>query len=231
MSTLFGAREGASAVDNGVDLVKLARTIWSEMPLLMAANLLLTFGISISLLIGLSIPPLGPILAAVLIGPVWLGTVAACDGILGNQGPGWRDLLKGIRHHARTAIGISLVPAAVGTILILSLDLVGRHHDQRWLWFPIGADAVVLTVLMLGAFTIFPLAVSSTSSGRERWIEALGFAGKHLTATLGMASLLVLLALSIRYTGPFFALVMSAPIAMLSTAVVRGYVGRIEESN
>jgi hypothetical protein len=210
----------------GVDLLALGKAIWDEIPLLMAANLLLTITISITIVIGLVIPPLGPILAALLVAPVWLGTIAICDLVLSGDAPGFRNLLGQIRRRALTAVSINVAPAVVALILVLSLGMLSAHDDQRWLWVPITIDALVLTVLMLGTFTIFPLALSTSLKGRARWIEALALAGKHITATLGLASLLVLLAISIRYAGPFFALIMSAPIAMLSTATVRNHLAQ-----
>jgi hypothetical protein len=230
MSDLVVNRSRSRADRSGVDLVQLGKAIWAEMPLMMAANLLLTIVLSVSVVIGLTIPPLGPILAAVAVAPVWLGTVAICDLVLNGDGPGFVDLLRQIRLRARTAITISVAPAVVAVILVLSLGLLGEHSDQQWLWGPIAIDAVVLSVLMLGTFTIFPLALWSTLTGRARWVEALALAGKHLVATLGMAALVVLLGISIRFTGPFLALIMSAPIAMLSTATVRNHLNRDGEA-
>jgi hypothetical protein len=58
--------------------------------------------------------------------------------------------------------------------------------------------------------------------GRDCWVAALALAGRNLLATLGVAALIVLLALSARFLGPMLLLIAAGPLAVLCTATTHG---------
>jgi hypothetical protein len=202
-------------------LVRLGRIVWSELPLMAAINLLLGLGGAAVAATAVSVVLLAPLVAAFLLGPVWLGAVATCDRLLAGETPGIGDFFAEVRRRARTGIALAVVPAVVATVLLGSLALLHAADGARWMLIPIAVDVLVLAILGCGCITVFPLAVATELRGRERWIVGLALAGRRLTATLGIAAAVILLALAARYAGPFFALVALAPLCLLTTATVR----------
>lgn len=211
------AAEGAGTLD----LVKLGRILWSELPLMATINLLLGLGGAAVAVTAVSVILLSPLVAALLLGPLWIGAVATCDRLLAGETPGIGDLFAEMRRRARTGIALAFLPAAVATVLLGSLAILNASDSARWMLFPIAVDILVLATLGCGCITVFPLAVGTELRGRERWIVAVALAGRRLTATLGLIAAVVLLALAARYADPFLALVALAPFCLLTTATVR----------
>lgn len=204
-----------------LDLLALARTVRDEVPLMMAISLATTLACAATAIVALTVAPIAPFVAALTLGPVWIGAVAASiDAVDGNP-TGLRGLLSAVRRHARTGIALTSVPAVVASALLGSLAISNARPDQRWLLAPIALDAILLAVVALGCVTIFPLALVSRLRGRDRWLAALALAGRDLTTTLGIVALIVLMALSTRLVGPSPALLLAGPLAMLSTLTVR----------
>jgi hypothetical protein len=209
------------ATADRLNLAQIARLIWAEFPLMMAMNLLVTLAVSITGLFFVALIPLGPLTAALLLGPTWLGLTATCHEILEGDTPGWLELIHSVRASARRGIRLAFLPAAVATVLVLTIGLHTANQDQAWLIAPIALQAFVLTILAIGLVPLYPLAILRAGSDRDLWVSALALAGRNLIPVLGIIALLVLLALSIRMVGPLLALLFAGPIALLSTAMVR----------
>lgn len=208
--------------DHGIDLAQFGHIVWAELPLLMAVNLLMTLAGTVVMGAALAVAALAPIVAAVLMAPIWIGAIAVSCRILGGEAAGVRDLASLIHRHARTGIALAMLPAVVAALLIASAGILDANRDERWLMLPIAVDALVLVVLSLGAILAFPLSFMTGLRGRDCWVAALALAGRNLVATLGIAALIVLLALSARYLGPMLMLVAAGPLAALCSAVTRG---------
>ena len=218
----FDSRLGTRRPNGGgLDLVRLGRIAWSEVPLLAVIDLLLALAGAVVAVATLSVVMLAPVVAALLLGPVWIGATASCDRLLTGDALGIRDLCSEIRRHARTGAGLALAPATVATLLLGSIGIHTRTDGQRWLLLPIAVDAAVLSVLAFGCIAVFPLAVATELRGRERWFAAIALAGQNLTASFGVAAIVILLALSARQIGPFIALMMAGPLCLLVTAIAR----------
>ena len=217
-----GARSGTRRPNGGnLDLVQLSRIALSEVPLLAVINLLVALAGAVVVGVTLSAVLLAPVVAALLLGPVWIGATAVCGRLIAGDALGIRDLGSEIRRHARTGVGLALVPATVATLLLGSVGIRAATDGQRWLAVPIAIDAVVLSVLGFGCISVFHLAVATELRGWERWFAAIAVAGRDLTASFGVAAIVVLLALSARQLGPFIALVMAGPLCLLVTATAR----------
>jgi hypothetical protein len=214
--------ERGQITDNSIDLMHLGRVIWADLPLLMVINLLATLAGTVVMGVALAVAVLGPVVAALLMGPVWIGAIAISRCILGGEAAGVRDLALLMRRYARTGIGLAMLPATVAAILIASAGIRSANPDDRWLMLPIIIDALVLVVLSLGAILAFPLAIMTGVRGRDCWVAALALAGRNLLATLGVAALIVLLALSARFLGPMLLLIAAGPLAVLCTATTHG---------
>lgn len=218
------ARSGGRRRTETLDLVRVGRLVWSELPLLATINLLVALAATVALATALTAVVLAPLVAALLFGPVVIAAVAACDRLLGGEAVGIRDLVREIRRRARTGVALALVPATVVTLLLGSLALPTTAADRRWVLVPIAIDAAVLIVLAFGCLTVFPLAVATELRGRARWFAAIGLAGQNLTASLGLVAIPILLALSVTVVGPFLALIAAAPFCLLTTAATRSFV-------
>jgi len=204
-----------------LDIELIGRLIRSELPVMMVINLLVTLAVALIAMTVVSMAVVAPTVAALLLGPVWIGAIAVSERMLAGEAVGMRDVLLAIWRHARTGIGLAAVPAIVATLLAGSIGILAAHEEQRWLLAPIAADATVLSVLLLGCITAFPLAVMREARGMTRWIAALTLAGRQLVTVMGIAAVLVLLALSVQLIGPWLAMVAAGPLALLCAAVTR----------
>lgn len=206
---------------SSLDLGQIGRTLVAEIPLLAMINLLVGLATAVVAVAFLTVPLLAPVVAAGVLGPVWLGATATCARLLAGDPRGPWHLFGAIWRHGRTGIGLALLPAAVATLLLGSLGILAARPEQRWLLVPIAVDVAALTVIGLGGIAVFPLAVMTESRGRQRWLIALALAGRGPVTTAGITAIVVLLILAARHVTPFLALVMMAPLCLLMTAVSR----------
>lgn len=209
------------SLEPGIDLRYVGLVLWRELPLVLTLGLLATLAGGLTAIVAVAFSPLAPLAAAVTIGPIWMAMVAVAADLLDGRAVNVRQLAATLRRWAPTGIATAMVPAAVATLLLGSLGVLSAHPEQRWLLAPVALDATVLAVLALGAFGVFPLALVDRRSTRRRWITALGLAGRDLVTTLGLAALVVLLALSTQLVGPLVVALMAGPLAVLSTATTR----------
>lgn len=209
-----------------LDLRAIGRAAWRELPLMLTISLLVTLACGATAMVAMVVAPLAPLAAALTLGPVWMAAVALAAAILDGQAVGPRDLAAALRRWAQTGIVIALVPATLATLLIGSVGILSANPDQRWLLAPIALDATALVVSALAGFAVFPLALTTDQPSRDRWLTALALAGLDLTTTLGVAALPVLLTLSTRIVGPFPALLLPGPLALLCTVATRHAGGR-----
>lgn len=220
-SVRFSPRSETRRLDGGPDLVLLGRLIWTELPMLAAINLGFCLGASIVLMIAMAIPPLAPLAAAVLLGPLWAGAIASALRIADGDAGGIAVLMADTCRHARTGLRLALPPAFVATVLLGTASLFAAAGRPAWMFAPIALDLVVVSVLALGSIWVVPIGVSAPFRGRRRWIEAFATGGRHPAATLGIAAIGVLATLSAVRIGPFGALILPGPICLLIAATYR----------
>ncbi len=207
---------------DALDLPLVGRLVWTELPVLAVIDLLITLGVAVVAVVAVTVAALAPLVAAVLIGPVWLGGTAICNRILGGDAVGPRDVFIEVGRRAATGTRIALLPGVVATLLIGSLTIRSSGAASRsWMTLPIALDALILVVVVFGSLTVFPLAVLTSLSGRARWLAALALAGRHLTVSAGLLAIVVLLIVSMKLVGPFLVLVAAGPFCLLVTATVR----------
>jgi hypothetical protein len=208
--------------DVPLDLMQVGRLVWTELPVLMLISLLATLAATVTMGVALAVAALAPLVAAVLLGPAWIGSTTVCVQLLAGDAAGARGLVLAIRKRWRTGTGLSMPPAIVAVILIGTASIRGSHEGQAWLLLPLGVDALALILLLLGGVMVFPLSVMTGLRGRDCWLAALALVGRNVVSTLGIAAFFVLLALSVRYLGPILLLIAAGPLALLCTAVTRG---------
>lgn len=204
-----------------VDLIALGRLIWSELPLFALMGLLLTVAMTIVSVLALTLALVAPIAAALLIGPIWLAGTSVSLRLLAGADPGMRGYVSELRHRALDGAVLALPLAIVTTLLLGTVAIVNAASGRTWLLLPIGVDAIVLILLIFGALTVFPLAVATELRGRKRWLIGIALAGRFPIASIGLLAAALLLALSIRFVGPFLALAAAGPYCLLVTATVQ----------
>jgi hypothetical protein len=202
--------------------VQVGRLVWTELPVLMLISLLATLAATVTMGVAVAVAALAPLVAAVLLGPAWIGSTTICARLLAGDAVGARSLVSAIWRRWRTGMGLSMPPAIVAMVLIGTASIRSGHEDQAWLLLPLGVDALILILLLLGGVMVFPLSVMTGLRGRDCWLAALALVGRNLVSTLGVAALVVLLALSVRYLGPILLLIAAGPLVLLCTAVTRG---------
>lgn len=195
--------------------------LWEGLPLLAALDLLLVLAGSVAAFSLLTLGAAGPLLAAILLGPVWIGGTAACGRLLAGETPGARALLGEIRRHGRAGIALALPFGVVASLLLGTLAIGAGAEGPDWLLAPVAVDALVLVLLATGGTMVFTLAVETDLGGRARWLVALGLAGRNPMPCGGVLAAAVLLAISAANWGPFLASLLAGPGCLLTTAVAR----------
>lgn len=211
-----------AAAANALDLPAIGRLVWSELPVLAAIDLLITLGVAVVAVVAMTVAAIAPLVAAVLIGPIWLGGTAVCTRLLDGENVLLLDVPVTVGRWARRGIPIALVPGVVATLLIGSLTIRSAGEGTRsWLLLPIALDVLVLCVVAFGCLTVFPLAVLSRLSARDRWWFALVLAGRQPLISAGVLAILVLLLVSSRMVGPLLLLAAAGPFCLFVTATAR----------
>jgi len=207
--------------------VEIARYVWSELPLLLALNLVLIVGtipFLVLLLGGFSL--VAPLVAALTFGPLWAGTVAVTDGIVHDNPASFRVFLRNVRRYAKRGMAVSLVPAAVMTTLLGTLAVLAVNPDERWLLLPLLADGSVAILVFLAGFSVFTFATTYGLRGVTLWKASLTTAATGPMVTLGTVALLLLLVWLIKWAGPAVVLALPAPFAVYLSATTRFTVQR-----
>lgn len=221
-STATGRMQAPPPGSEALDLPAVGRLVWSELPVLAVIDLLITLGVAVVAVVAVTVAALAPLVAALLIGPVWLGGTAICNRILVGDAVGPRDVFVEVGRRGATGVRIALVPGVVATLLIGSLTIRSSGGGSRsWMMLPIALDALVLIVVAFGCLTVFPLTVLTDLPGRVRWLAALALAGRHLVICAGLLATVVLLLVSIRLVGPILLLAAAGPLCLLVAASVR----------
>ena len=213
--------EGGSSAH--LDLLAVARLIWSELPTLALLDLLFTVAAALVAAVALVAVPLAPLAAAVQLGPLYLAGTRIGARALSGESVGPQALFRELPGNWRTGAGIALLPAGVLAVLIGSVILLGSGQaGSGWVLVPVLVDAVVLLVVAAGCVVVFPLAAMTSLGYRERWLVAVALAGRHLVSCLGLIAIVILLAVSVRLVGPVLLFVAIGPFCLLNAAAVRG---------
>ena len=213
-----GRRDGAAGWPR-----RFAATLWGDLPLLLALDLILVVAaIPPLLVIAAGAVPLAPILAAFTLGPVWAAATAALGRILDGDAVPARAIPGLIRRHARSGVAVAIVPAAALTAGLGTLAILAAHPGQRWLLVPLFVDGSVAVLALLGAVTAVPLANEPGRRGRALWGAALGRVAATPVPVVGVAAVVVRAWVGGRVVGPVAPVVLLAPIAALAVAVTRG---------
>jgi hypothetical protein len=202
--------------------VTLARTIWDNLPLLLVIDAALAFAAFPALLAGgFGALYLAPLLAALMMGPLWIGAISVSRRLLDGDGVTVRHFARAVRELGWLGVRVAIVPGGLMTLLLATLELSGRNAGQGWMLLPAAMDGL----LALGAIVLFfpasLLAASERDTGRTLWKRAALLAGLSPMATLGLIAGLATVWIIAQFAGPLAIVLLAAPIALFSVAVFR----------
>ncbi len=198
--------------------VRVAATVWWNLPLLLAVDLILLLGAVPAIVVAVVTPVAAPLVAALTVGPLWIATIALSDRLWTGRAGSLPRFFRLVRRHGRAGIALALVPAAVVTMLLGTLRIMEVHPDQRWLLLPLLLDGSALVLVTLAGFAVASLAVATRRCGRRVWRDALALVAAKPAATITIVTLLVLIGSVVRLLGPVFLVTIMAPMAVVLSA-------------
>jgi hypothetical protein len=223
----------APLVDDGSSrlLLATARVAWDDAAMLATLSLLLLIVSSPFVMLASLIGWPAVWAPMVLVtAPFWFATVNAADRLLDLRGVSLRDLPGSIRHGARTAWLIGIVPAVFGTIALGVLELIGRNPEAS-------APRLVLPPA-LGVLAAVAVLIGPAFAAGARYDTGAGTAwrlGARIVVTkpvqqIGLVACFGLLLWLTVAVGPVVLLALG-PFALLSVAVARVQTGELERPN
>jgi uncharacterized membrane protein YesL len=200
--------------------VRVTRLIWEHLLVLLYADVLLCAALVPAVLIWLmGLPLLAPWVAALTLGPAWAATSAIANSLVRDETATWRDLLLAGKHHWRAAVGVSLVPALVCTLLLGTWSILVANPRMTWLYAPFFVDGCVVTLVLLASLSAFPLSVTCELRGLRLWKVAFAVTMLRPLRLLGVLALFLLLALALLLFNAGLLPLLCAPLAVFLAAL------------
>lgn len=206
--------------DADTDLLPAAaRLLWSHLPVLLLGSVLVTLAALAPALISPGLTPVGLLVAAVTVGPVWAGLTATTNRLVGTGDATAIGLLRDVRRHAAAGIRTAAVPGVVLALGVLSLTLWQGTH-QLWLLGPLAVTAVVAVLSALAAVVAVPLRVRTGAHGRELWERAVELTAARPSVPLGVLAAAVLGVLAGTSVTASLLILVPGPLALLTSAAL-----------
>ena len=205
----------------------VGKVVWDNLPLLVAMDMLLAItALPAALIAFLAGGLFAPIVAALTIGPVWAGCIATTDQMLHAEETSPGILLRNIRSHVRSGIGVSLAPAAIFTVILATLRIYDAHPSQTWLLLPLYIDGCVAVAILLAQPAIFSIVTRTQLRGRGLWAASLGVVAASPMIVVGLVAFAIVVWLLVRISGPAVLLLMPAPLAIYLSAATWSVIKR-----
>jgi uncharacterized membrane protein YesL len=217
-----GAREAAW---RGLP-AQVAALVWANLPLLLVLDAVLALAAvpaGVAVLSGGYL--VAPVLAGMIVVPVWTAVVAATDRMAAGDAVSLRTWARLFCRHAVRGLAFGLVAAAASTATLGALAARAVLPELGWLALPLIVDGSVLVLLAVAGLSVFSLATTGGLRGWTLFRAALELAATHKLATAGTVGLLVLLAFLVMWL-PGSAVVLPAPLAVYLSVWTAAAVGR-----
>jgi uncharacterized membrane protein YesL len=201
---------------------RVLRLIWEHMSLLLCADLLLCLALvppALAWLIGW--PLLAPWVAALTLGPTWAACVLVAQRLVSGETATWRDLCEAGRRHWRAAVGVSLVPALLVTLLLGTWSILAAHPRMIWLYLPLFVDGCMVTLALLASFAAFSLRVERGLRGLTLWKVALAITALRPARLVLVLAFFFVLALLLGYLSAGLLPLLGAPLAVCLAAIMQ----------
>ncbi len=200
--------------------VCVVRLTWEHLPVLLCADMLLCAAlVPVALAWLLGLPLLAPWIAALTVGPAWAATSAIAARLVRGETATWRDLLSMGKRHWRAAVGVSLVPALVCTLLLGTWSILAANPRMTWLYVPFFVDGCAVTLVLLASLSAFPLSVTRGLRGLSLWKVALAVTMVRPARLFAILALFLLLALVLLLFNAGLLPLLCAPLAMALAAL------------
>lgn len=201
--------------------IVVARTIWENIPVLIAIDLLIAIAVFPALLAaGFGGVVVAPLLLAVTAGPVSVATLSAANALLDGEVIGIGRLAGLVRESARPGLKLAALPGAIASLLLATLTLAGAEQ-HRWMLAPAIIDGLVLSGLLIAGIGTAWLASCGRKIDRALWRCGAVLAGSAPQAIGGIGAVAVLVGLAIQLIGPLTAIVLAAPFGIFVSATMR----------
>jgi hypothetical protein len=187
---------------------------------LLCADLLLCVALVPAALVWLmGLPLLAPWIAALTLGPACAATSAIANSLVRGETATWRDLLIAGKRHWRAAVGVSLVPALVATLLLGTWSILAAHPRMTWLYMSFFVDGCIATLVLLASPSAFSLSVVRGLRGLRLWKIALAVTMLRPLRMLGVLALFLLLVLGLLLFNAGLLPLLCAPLAVSLAAL------------
>jgi hypothetical protein len=201
MRPVIPARASDISITDSNYVLGTLRQLWEELPLLLICALIVSIaGVPIvwAALNGAVLPAL--LTAVLLLAPLW----TACCYAAGRNALGFKphlaDFLSAWWHYYGRSCLLALVPAAITTLVLLSLPLLVAGAPVL-AYAGVIVQAIVLLLLILLMLHAFPLLACFDLPLRQVLAYSLSLLLRWPGVAVGLASLLFLLGLATRFIG------------------------------
>ena len=160
-------------------------------------------------------------LAALLMGPLWISAIAVSRKLLDGDGVTTRTFIQTVREHGWLGVRLAIVPGGLLTLLLATLELYGRNEGQGWMLLPVAVDGLLALAAIVLFFPASLLAAADGDAGKELWKRAALLAGLSPMATLGLLAGLATVWIIAQVVGPLAIVLLAGPVALFTVAVFR----------
>ena len=171
-----GGRTSAAKTPSGETtpdgMTRALRGIWPNLPVLAVISALCCLALVPPLLVSPGPTPIGVLLAAALLGPVWMAAISVTDGIVDGQDRSLRDLFTGLPRLAGAGLRTAAVPAALAASALLAGGMYSARPSAVWLLPCIAVSGAGLVFAVLALPFAFSWRLVTGQSGRRLWFAA-----------------------------------------------------------
>ncbi len=208
---------------NASPLLHIVLLIWNQIPLLLMMDVMLGLSlIPAGVVWVVGFPLFAPVVAALTLGPIWTAVSAVANRLVRDESVSWRDFICAISQYWRTAIAVSLVPAAIATIFLATWLMLRAIPSTSWLYVPLFVDGCVGTFIFLASLSAFALVTSRPLHGWRLWKVSLALTILQPAKMLGTLALFVLLGLLlVALNSALLLQLLFAPFAVCLSLLIR----------
>lgn len=173
-------------------MARALRAVWPNLPVLAIASILCCLALVPSLVVSPGPTPIGALLAAALLGPVWMAVISVTDAIIAGEDRSIRDLLTALPRQAWTGLRTAVVPGALAASTLLAWGMYTDRPSASWLVASIALSGAALLFVTLALPFVFSWRLLTGSSGRRLWLGACVQALARPVLALGTLAFAVL---------------------------------------
>lgn len=190
------------------------KALWHELPLLAAAGVLVCTASGLVVLLSPGLSPVGVLLGALLIGPVWAAVIATADSVVRHDRGGVLLLLRNLRRHWLAGLEVALVPGVIAALAVLNQAI----YTGPVFAIPLAVSGCATVLALLASCYAFSLRVTAGLRGRTLWLTALHLVARAPLVPLGVLALaFVALLLGTSVTASLL-LLAPGPVALFASA-------------